>query len=177
MQSGLASQLDIQAIFDLVGDKVRDTFNAQSVGIFTYDRGTNLMHYRYIMEKGQRQYQEPLAVSDKGFGPHVMRTRQPLMVNEDLAARAVEMGSFIVGGGVAPKSGIWVPLVIGDEPRGVISIQNVDREHAFTDSDFRLLVTLAGSLSVAFENARLFDETQRLFKVEQAARSGTGDHQ
>ncbi|HKN08103.1 MAG TPA: GAF domain-containing protein, partial [Pseudomonadota bacterium] len=32
VQSGLASQLDIQAIFDLVGDKVRDTFNAQSVG-------------------------------------------------------------------------------------------------------------------------------------------------
>jgi GAF domain-containing protein/CheY-like chemotaxis protein len=170
VQSGLASQLDIQSIFDLVGDKVRDTFNAQSVGIVTYDRRTNLMHYRYIMEKGQRQYEDPIPVGDKGFGPHVMRTRQPLLVNEDLPARAAELGSFIVGGGEAPKSGIWVPLVIGDEPRGVISIQNLDREHAFTDSDFRLLITLAGSLSVAFENARLFDETQHLLKeTEQRA--------
>src|SRR5205823_9077505 len=31
----------------------------------------------------------------------------------------------------------------------------------------RLLQTLANSMSVALENARLFDETQRLFKAEQ----------
>ena len=82
VQSGLASQLDIQAIFDLVGDKVRDTFNAQSVGIVTLDPKTNLMHYRYIMEKGQRQFEDPIAVGHKGFGPHVMRTRQPLLIND-----------------------------------------------------------------------------------------------
>jgi GAF domain-containing protein/CheY-like chemotaxis protein len=164
VQSGLASQLDIQAIFDLVGDKVRDTFHAQSVGIVTYDRATDLMHYRYLMEKGERQFEEPFVAGKKGFGPYVLRTLQPLMINEDLSARAAEVGSFTVGGGAEPKSGIWVPLVIGDEPRGVISIQNIDREHAFTESDFRLLITLAGSLSVAFENARLFDQTQRLLK-------------
>ncbi len=164
VQSGLAAQLDIQAIFDLVGDKVRDTFNAQSVGIVTYDRKTDLMHYRYLIEKGQRQHEEPFAAGKKGFGPYVMRTLQPLLINENMRAFAAKVGSFVVGGGEEPKSGIWVPLLIGDEPRGVISIQNVDREHAFTDSDFRLLITLGGSLSVAFENARLFDETQRLLK-------------
>ena len=170
VQSGLAAQLDIQAIFDLVGDRVRDTFNAQSVGIVTLDPKTNLMHYRYIMEKGQRQFEDPIVVSQKGFGPYVMRTRAPLLINTGLAARGAELGSRIVGGGEKPKSGIWVPLVIGDEPRGVLSIQNIDRENAFTDSDFRLLITLAGSLSVAFENARLFDETQRLLKeTEQRA--------
>src|SRR6185503_19653349 len=41
---------------------------------------------------------------------------------------------------------------------------NVDRENAFTESDVRLLTTLANSLSVALENARLFEETQRLLK-------------
>ena len=162
VQSGLAAQLDIQAIFDLVGDKVRDTFNAQVVAILTHDRKTNLAHWRYIMEKGQRQFADPFELSDKGFSPHVMRTRQPLMVNEDMRTRAAETGAFVVGGTEPIKSGIWVPLIIGDEARGVISIQNNDREHAFSDSDFHLLITLASSLSVALENARLFDETQRL---------------
>ena len=45
---------------------------------------------------------------------------------------------------------------------GAISLQNIDRDDAFSDGDVRLLTTLASSLSVALENARLFDETQRL---------------
>ena len=34
----------------------------------------------------------------------------------------------------------------------------------FTDSDLRLLTTITNSMSVALENARLFDETNRLLK-------------
>ena len=56
---------------------------------------------------------------------------------------------------------MFVPLVVGGRATGVISLQNVDREHAFDDADLRLLTTLAGSLSVALENARLFEETRQ----------------
>ena len=43
----------------------------------------------------------------------------------------------------------------------MISLQNIDREHAFGESDQQLLETLAGSLSVALENARLVHETRQ----------------
>ena len=61
----------------------------------------------------------------------------------------------------APLSMLFVPLVSGDEVRGRISLQNLDRTNAFTESDVRLLTTLAGSLSVALENARLVHETRQ----------------
>ena len=54
-----------------------------------------------------------------------------------------------------------MPLVVGGEATGRISLQNLDHEHAFTDADARLLMTLAGSLSVALENARLFEESRQ----------------
>ena len=57
-----------------------------------------------------------------------------------------------------------MPLVAGDQARGLINLDGHEREHAFSDSDVRLLQTLASAMSVALENARLFDETQRLFK-------------
>ena len=60
-----------------------------------------------------------------------------------------------------PKSSVWVPLVVGGRATGVISLQNVERERAFSEADLRLLTTLAGSLSVALENARLFEETRQ----------------
>jgi hypothetical protein len=41
-------------------------------------------------------------------------------------------------------------------------------EHAFTDADLRLLETLAASMSVALDNARLFGGTQRLLKEAEA---------
>src|SRR5207245_511669 len=53
------------------------------------------------------------------------------------------------------------PRVVTNEPTGVISLQHADREHAFSEADVRLLTTIAGSLAVALENARLFEETRQ----------------
>ena len=44
---------------------------------------------------------------------------------------------------------------------GCVSVQNLDREYVFQESDLALLTTLAGSLSVALENARLIEETRQ----------------
>ncbi len=49
----------------------------------------------------------------------------------------------------------------------MISLQDMGREDAFGESDVNLLETLSGAMGVALENARLFDETQRLLKVSE----------
>lgn len=144
IQRGLASQLDMQAVYNLVGDKVLEIFDAQSVGITIYERRTNLMHYPYISEKGERFYLEPEPLSGGGFILHIIRTGQPLLLNQDIERHAVEYGSSIQTGEDI-KSFLGVPLLIGSEVRGVIDLQNIDRENAFSDSDLRLLTTLAAS--------------------------------
>ncbi|HUF82878.1 MAG TPA: GAF domain-containing protein, partial [Burkholderiales bacterium] len=163
VQSGLAAKVDIQGIFDLVGDRVCETFNVQTVAIGTLDRPTGLIHFRYVSARGERFYPPPQEL--RGFSARAMSTGQPLLVNNDLAARAAMLGSTSLSGqDQLSKSGIWVPLTVAGETRGIVSIQNTEGEDAFTESDVRLLATLAASLSVALENARLFDETQRLLK-------------
>src|SRR5947207_12899111 len=67
----------------------------------------------------------------------------------------------VVVSGELAKSVLFVPLMVGNHAIGRISLQNLDHEHAFSENDVRLLTTLAGSLSVALENARLFEETRQ----------------
>src|SRR6185312_16899732 len=57
-----------------------------------------------------------------------------------------------------------VPILVANTPRGMVSISNYEKENAFSDSHVRLLQTVVSAMSVALENARLFDETTRLLK-------------
>ncbi|KAA0227957.1 response regulator [candidate division KSB1 bacterium] len=162
VQQGLASKLEMQAIYDLIGDKIREIFDAQVVDIAIYDRSANLLRFPYAIERGVRFPDEPIPLI--GFRRHVMHTRQPLMINKNIDEEGAKYGNPTAISGEPPESVLFVPLVVGDEAKGVISLQNLDRKNAFTDSDVRLLQTLANSMSVALENARLFDETNRLLK-------------
>ncbi len=174
--TGLDTKLDIQSIYDRTGDTIRDVFDAQTVVLAIYDQAKNLTFYPYIIENGERLYQDPLPLQENsgGFSGHVIRTRQPLLVNRDFDEYSNRLNSVNLGEdadqSVTVKAGLWVPMMIGDEVKGVISLQNLERENAFSESDVRLLTTIANSISVAIENARLFNETQRLLKeTEQRA--------
>jgi PAS domain S-box-containing protein len=159
VQSALAGELELQAIYDAVGERIRDVFDAQAVGISMLDEATGLLHDRYTIERGERLRPEPWSPS--GFTKHVMETRASLLVGENVGAAAQRYVSELIEGSQEPKSVLFVPLVVGGKATGAISLQNVDREHAFSESDQQLLETLAGSLSVALENARLVHETRQ----------------
>ena len=74
------------------------------------------------------------------------------------------MGVTAVPGTDQSKSIMYVPIIGSDQILGSIVTENYEIENAFTDADTRLLTTVASSMGVALENARLFDETQRLLK-------------
>jgi len=169
VQEGLSHRLDIQGIYRLVGENVRQIFDAQSVLIGSFDHEAHTEKMWYAYEKGQ--YQEdlpprPLDTLREGLisfgGPYM---------NNNVTPEVMELSkSVVVDGTEAPKSVLFVPLFVGKTVTGYVSLQNVDRYNAFSENDLHLLSTLANSMSVALESARLFDETQRLLKeTEQRA--------
>ena len=168
VQQALAAELDIQGIYDAVGDKVREIFGGRDAAIRIHDPETNLVHYPYVYEEGLRIEIATHPMRDAGFFTHVVRTREPLVINEDVLGHAKRLGATVLSGTVMEKSAMYVPLTAGDRVRGVIDIVDVEHEHAFTDANLRLLQTIAASASIALENARLFDETQRLLKETEA---------
>ncbi len=159
VQEALAGELEMQAIYDVVGDKIQEIFDAQGVSILSLDETTGVLSFPYVIQRGERQWLEP---GDTGVGVsrHVLETGEPLLINEDYQVEA-ERHNSPLGVGEPTKSALFVPLISGRHPIGVIALDNLDREHAFGESDQQLLETLAGSLSVALENARLVHETRQ----------------
>src|SRR5688572_5918037 len=161
VQESLVARINIQGIYELVGEKIREIFDAQVIDIVTYDMNANLIEDRYAYEKGDRTMLGPR--EPNGFRKHVINTKQLLLHNENVEKAMREFGNEILIGD-KPKSQIYVPMIAGNEVKAIISLQNLDHEHAFSNSDVSLLTTLANSMSVALESARLFDETTRLLK-------------
>ncbi|MEO5648178.1 MAG: GAF domain-containing protein, partial [Chitinophagaceae bacterium] len=165
VQEGLASKLDIQAIYDLVGDKIRDVFDTQGISISFYDRQQNYITHPYYLFKGKRIVELGFELG-KGLTSYIIQTGQPLLINENAAERFKELGAVFASSETedTTKSWLGVPLISGGQVNGAIRLENYEREFAYSESDVSLLQTLANSMSVALENARLFDETNRLLK-------------
>jgi signal transduction histidine kinase/CheY-like chemotaxis protein/nitrate/nitrite-specific signal transduction histidine kinase len=162
VQEGLVREMDMQAIYDLVGNRLYELFNTTNLVIRTFDHDTGKEHWRYSIEKGKREYSEPRPFN--WANRQLIQTRKSIHINENYIETARKYGGTGVSIGHSPKSAIFVPMIVGDIVKGSVSLQNVDKENAYTEADLRLLTTLTNSMSVALENARLFDETNRLLK-------------
>ncbi|HET7032974.1 MAG TPA: GAF domain-containing protein, partial [Casimicrobiaceae bacterium] len=165
IQQGIAAELDFQAIVDLVGDKLREVFHTGDLGIRWYDPEANLIHFVYQYEHGTRFHGPPRPPSPGGPWSRLSQTRQPVVANNLVEKKA--LGFSTVPGTDTSISAVSVPILGSDRVLGTIALEDYERENAFGEAEVRLLSTVAASMGVALENARLFDETQRLFKAEQ----------
>jgi PAS domain S-box-containing protein len=152
----LAAHLAFGALIDLMGEKLRETFDAQIVYVALLDRRTSLIKFPYYMEAGERQFVEPILFGE-GITSRILQSRQPLLLTQEQHYTDLRIARV----GTRSRSFLGVPIMVGDEAIGAISVQNMQRENAFGEADARLLATIAANVGVAIENARLFEETQR----------------
>ncbi|MGA9531413.1 MAG: GAF domain-containing protein [Anaerolineales bacterium] len=171
VQNGLAAKLDMQAIYDLVGNQVRDIFDAQVVHIRIYDPDTDTLTFPFTLDRNRRLEVPPMKMQGVGISGEIIRSRQPLLINRDFKRHAEDLGSFLLEGQEEwPKSALGCPIMAGAQVTGIVLVENFDREDAFSQNDVDLLSTLTASMSVALENAQLFAETNRLLQeTEQRA--------
>jgi diguanylate cyclase (GGDEF)-like protein len=94
------------------------------------------------------------------FTEFVIRTGEPLLVRSNLENTRKGLGISHVPQRPA-KCLIAAPIFLGNKACGIMVAMNPDREFVFEQRDLDVLVTAAGQVSVAVENARLFADEQR----------------
>jgi diguanylate cyclase (GGDEF)-like protein len=95
-----------------------------------------------------------------GFTEYVIRTGESLLIRSDLEKTRARLGINFIPEQPA-KCIIAAPIFLGNKAAGAMITMNPEREYAFEQRDLDVLVTAAGQVSVAMENARLFAEEQR----------------
>jgi signal transduction histidine kinase/CheY-like chemotaxis protein len=150
----LSSQLDMDRLIQLVGDQVRDLFHAPIAYVSLLDRSTMMLNFPYSY--GEDSESIPFG---EGLTSQIVRTGQPLLLNEDVDGSSERMGVHRVGRQAASYLGVPVPA--GGETIGVISVQSTEQEGRFTEADQRLLSTVASAVGVAIHNARLFEDARQ----------------
>jgi GAF domain-containing protein len=159
IQQGMAKELNFQAIVDLVGDKLREMFATGDIAIHWRDESTETVHHLYVYEHGERLAQRATPYKPEAKINQALQTGRPVVLGDRAAMDAI--GIKTVEGTDDSLSCVFVPVMVGERLIAAISIESFERENAFDDGQVHLLSTIAASMGVALENARLLEETQR----------------
>jgi PAS domain S-box-containing protein len=93
-----------------------------------------------------------------GLCEHVMRTRQPLLLPDNVTARAAQLG--LTPPTTAAAGWLAVPIAAGNQVLGALGVYSLyPQAPRLNDADRDLLVTVATQLAMALHNARLYLQT------------------
>jgi signal transduction histidine kinase/CheY-like chemotaxis protein len=160
------SKLEVHSLIELVGDKVRQVFNAQITYVALHAKDRGMIEFPY----GYGRKFSPVPVG-KGMASRILRLRKPLLINEGASGNNYRMGASQTDVGVT--SALAVPIFAGGEIVGVLGVEATDRR--FADADLRLLVTIAASVGVALHNARLYEEAAQARLAAEKADAAKSD--
>lgn len=158
ISQALNAELELDSLLDLIGEQMRQTFAADIVYLALYDPQTNMIHFPYDYEDGQRLVGESICFG-QGLTSKIIESGQPLLINHNFEQRRAGLGAEQIGS--RAKSFLGVPIRLGQQSIGVISVQSTQQEGRFDDSDVRLLATIAANVGAAIQNARLFEAIQQ----------------
>ena len=153
ISQALTKKLSMEDLIPLVGQQVLDVFKAQIAYLALLDKETNIIHFPYVHGDNL----SPMKLGE-GLTSQVILSGKPLLINEDVMGKYEHYG--IEEKGTSAASYLGVPIPVGDEIIGVISVQSTVESGRFQDEDKELLSTIATHVGVAMHNAKLFEEAQ-----------------
>lgn len=168
----ITSVRDLQELLPHIAKVISEKFGFYHVGVFMLDEikeyavlsATNSPGGREMMARHHR-----LRVGEQGIVGHVTATATP-RIAMDVGKDAVFFDNIELA---ETHSEMALPLLSGGRVIGALDVQSTERG-AFTEDDVQMLTLLGTQVSLAIENARLFDETRRaLAEAEAVSRQFT----
>ncbi|HOR01217.1 MAG TPA: GAF domain-containing protein [Anaerolineae bacterium] len=154
VQQAITSQLDPNAVLQLIADEARRLTGARWTAVFTCE-GDDL---RVSVLSG---YDDPTLLgyrmpAERSLTGRAIGRRRPLRT-DDAAGDAHVNAEFVARTGL--HSVLSVPLILGDRPLGAIAAAD-KLQGTFGEEDEWTLTMMASAAAIGLENARLYQQEQ-----------------
>jgi GAF domain-containing protein len=156
----IISTLDLPELLRLALRETVQITDADTGSIMLLDAGANTLRIAASHGLPSGVVDETEETIGEGLAGWVAEHRQPLLVAnvaDDPRFRLVARRDEI-------RSSMSVPLLTPKDMLGVICVARTSSTRPFTPQDLQLLGTVAGQISMAVENARLFEAMNRRYE-------------
>lgn len=154
----IINETDSDKLYSLIHEQIKGILGEVDFFAALYDDDTKHIEIPYLYEGENPLKIDPFPMGE-GLTSIVIRTQKPLMLVENTEDRARALGAKIVG--QPAKSWIGIPLIVSGNVIGVLSVQDVEHEHRFTEDDLNLLEALSTPIAGAIQSSRLLTESEK----------------
>lgn len=119
----------------------------------------DVLRHEYCIDGDRRVALEPVPVR-RTFAESVLESREAATIGDLASDPRVRKFDAFGDTSTAARSIIMLPLLIGDRPLGVVSVQS-PQPNAFPGSALRLLRSITDQLSFAINNVQLYRQTEQ----------------
>jgi diguanylate cyclase (GGDEF)-like protein/excisionase family DNA binding protein len=145
----ILATLDTRAVLDQVADRLSELVGYDNLSIEVLDRSTGSL--RPLTAKGIHAdgYLEPWLPGEEGLATWVVANNEPALVTDERNdPRVLHFREGPMDGSL-----MCIPLRGRDGAVGVLTLERLGFEHAFTDDEFELVTLFAAQVSIALQNA------------------------
>ena len=149
----ISNETDLNHLYQILHDLISALIGRDLVfSIALFDKDNEKIDIPFLYENETISTLESMSLGE-GLTSHILQTREPLLLNQNVEQEAHRLGAKIFGS--PPKSWLGVPLMVTGEAIGAVILQDTVNEHRFDDHDLNLLNTLASQIGAAIQNAQL----------------------
>ena len=173
ISNAMRASLDLPELFEAIHQHIGQLLEAPDFYVALYNADTTQVSFPLFFENGQRRHQRPRPAGNTLLD-YVSRTREPLLIQQNVAQAAARLGVEPIDQPLA--SWLGVPILTNTEVLGVIVVQS-QTKRAFDQSDVELLTTVASQAAVAISNAQLYSTLRQRateLAILNSASSATG---
>lgn len=154
----LSANLNLDDLLQAIYTQVVGLMPADNFYIALSDPDLDEVSFLFVIEAGQRTT-FPTPSAGAGLTEYILHTGQPLLSRTTTAAIRQQLGESPHTGPAA--SWLGVPLLVGDRPIGVMTLQSYAAGNLYDEGHQVVLTALAAQAAIAIQNARLFSRTDQ----------------